>query len=181
MNCEEFENRILNHPNQPLTPADWAMVESHAAGCAACQVLTRRFEKLDAALTREITAPDLSAEFNQRLYQCIQYEVKVFSEAQRAERKRQLQAEFEAGLAHLARQALTVSGLLDMLGYALLGGLAGLFVWQFVSPAPNPLGGAVAVGLREGLLLPTFAGAVFLCVGLAAAFRRQFRALWLAA
>ena len=140
-----------------------------------------RLEKLDAALTRRIKPPVLSAEFNQRLRQRLQTEAQVVPATERAERKRQLQAEFDAGLAQLNRRSLTVSGILDTIGYVLLGGLAGLLVWQLAIPVRNAMSEAVGAGLLENLLLSILAAAVFVCVGIAVTFWRQSTTLWRAA
>lgn len=180
MTCEAFESRILDYQDHQLSPADRTVVESHLAACAGCRAFARRLQQLDAGLTRAITAPGLSADFEERLRRRIQAGAEVFSESRRAERKRQLQAEFEAGLAQLARRTLSIGRCMNTLGYAVVAGLAGWLAWQFAVSAPGLFGGTASGGPGQSLLPPLLAGAVFLCIGLAAAFPRPFHRLGLA-
>src|SRR5450432_3263380 len=124
MACEEFENQISDYLENQLPPADRARVAAHLAGCADCRAFAQQLEQLDAQLLRAVKTRALSADFKARLQQRVQMTV-VLSEAERAERKRQLQAEYEAGLARLNRFTLPPRKLLEVLGYAGMFALAG--------------------------------------------------------
>jgi len=178
MDCEAIESRILDYLDQQLAAGDRALVETHLAGCPACRALARQLEQLDASLARSVKPPALSAGFDARLRQRLQNETKALSEVERAERKRQLQAEFEAGLAQLAGHRFTVGGLLNTLGYAALGGLVGGLLWQLL-PRATTLPSGLSSGGAGPSLLPSFvASAVLLIISLAIAFPRQVRRLW---
>src|SRR5512141_2809812 len=98
MTCDEFENRFLAGFETELSADERAAGEQHLAACAACQTLARQLHQLDAALALKLKAPALPADFNQRLAKRIHAMTPVLSAAQRAERKRQLQAEYEVAL-----------------------------------------------------------------------------------
>ena len=175
MTCEEFENQIPDYLENQLLPADRARVAAHLAGCANCRAFARQLEQLDAELLRKVKAPALPASFKVRLQQRIQTETVVLPEAQRAERKRQLQAEYEAGLARLNRFPLPPGKLLEGLGYAGVIALAGGLAWLFLPRLANLLAGSAVSGLNQSLLLSLVASAIFVAIGLAVAFPRRVR------
>lgn len=178
MTCDEFENQFLAGPENLLSADQLTAGERHLADCAACRTLARQLQQLDAALTNSVKRPTLSADFNQRLTRRIQAAASVLSEAERAERKRQLQAEYEAGLTQFRRASLRLSDLLDGLPYLALAALAGWLIWQFLPGLMNLLAAQGLTGFSQNLVLATVAGVMFLAVGLAAAFPRSFRQLW---
>lgn len=178
MTCDQFENQFLADPEYPLSASERAAGESHLAGCAACQTLARQLQQLDAALTSKVKAPAISADFNQRLARRIQAEVTILSEAQRSERKRQLQAEYEAGLQQFRHARLRLTDLLDGLPHVVFAVLAGWLAWKFSPGLINLLSAQALVGFNQNLLLAAAAGVVFLATGLTAAFPRLFRQFW---
>ena len=178
MTCDEFENRFLAGQENQLSAHERAAGEKHLADCAACQTLARQLQQLDAALTIKVKAPVMSADFNRQLAKRIQSETTVLSETQRAERKDQLQAEYEAGLEQLRRTSLRLTGLPDGPRYVVLAALAGGFVWQFRPGLTNLLAAQGLSSSGQTLLLASAAGVVFLAIGLTAAFPRPFRQLW---
>lgn len=178
MTCDEFENRFLARQENQVSADERAAGEKHLAACAACQALARHLQQLDAALTIKVKAPALSGDFNQRLSKRIQAETTVLSETQRAERKGQLQAEYDAGLEQLRRTSLRLTGLLEGPRYVVLAALAGGFVWQFRPGLTNLLAAQGLSSSGQTLLLATAAGVVFLAIGLTTAFPRPFRQLW---
>ena len=139
MNCDEFENRILADPENQLSAAERSAAEKHLATCAVCRTFARQLQQLEAALTSKVKAPGLSADFSQRLAKRIQAGTLVLSEAQRAERKRQMQIEFATGQAQLSRRAWSRDGLLAGLSYALPVALAGWLAWQLLPRLANSL------------------------------------------
>lgn len=152
-----------------LAAADHAAVEAHLAECAACRELAGALRELDAKLTREVRAPQLSAGFDLRLRQRIQHEA-VLNEAERAERKRRLQAEYEAELDRLRRNSLGLARIWDVFGYIALAGASVGMVWKWTPPAFWQLAqGGI------GLSIITIA---FLAGGIAVAFWRPARNLF---
>ena len=180
MACEEFENRLPEYLENQLSPAERLAVETHLAGCARCQAFARQLQQLDAALTRAIKSPILPSDFSARLRQRIQTEGALLSEAQCAERKRRLQAEFEAGLAQLRRKWLASVSLPDVLGCAALATFAGGVILEF---APTWANLAAQHGLDRAdlnLVLAWIISAVCLLIGLTVAFPRPLKQLWMA-
>jgi len=177
MTCDEFENRFLAGQENQLSVEVRSAGEEHLAGCSACQTFARQLQQLDEALAMRIKAPVLSADFNQRLANRIQAGTTVLSETQRAERKRQLQAEYEAGLEQIRDAPLRLTGVLDGFQYVALAALAGGLGWQFLPGLITFLTAQGLGGLNRDLLLAAAAGAVFLTIGLAATFPRTFRQL----
>jgi anti-sigma factor RsiW len=177
MTCDEYESRFLAGPEDQLPADERAAGEKHLTTCAACQTLVRQLQQLDAALTLKVKAPALSAGFNERLSERIQAEPAVLPQAQRAERKRQLQAEYEAGLAKLGRYALPPGRLLEGLRYAVPVALAGWLAWQFMPGLAQLLAECGLSSPSQNLLLASAAAVVFVAIGLAAAFPRRLRQL----
>jgi anti-sigma factor RsiW len=175
MNCDEIESRILDYQEHRLSAGERAAVERHLASCTSCCAFARQLEQLDAALTQKVKTPALPPDFQARLHERIQSETIVLSEAQRAERKRQLQAEYEAFQTRLGRDHLDLPTFVGALRRVLPVGAAGCLVWwlmpeltaflaqpQFGAWGQSP---AVSLGILTLLLL----------AGVMAAFPREFR------
>jgi len=177
MLCEEIENRILDHQENQLSPAQREEVETHLARCADCRVFARRLQQLDAALSAGVKVPALSADFDRRLRERIQAAPVFVSEAQRAGRRRQLQAEFEAGMARIGRGSFAMGGLLNHLSWPALAAVAGWLAWRLTPQLTAHLNTQSLGGLDPTLLPWLAASAVFLAVGLAEAFPRQWKFL----
>jgi anti-sigma factor RsiW len=177
MSCQEIENRILDYQENQLPPAQREEVETHLAGCAGCRAFVRRLQQLDAALSASVKVPALSADFDCRLRERIQAAPAVLSEAQRAERKRQLQAEFEAGMARIRRGSFALRSLLNHLTRPALVIVAAWLAWLFTLQLTAHLNAQSLGGLDPNLLPWLAAGAVFLAFGLAEAFPRQWKTL----
>ena len=178
MTCDEFENRILAGQENELPADQRAAVEKHLAGCASCQTFARQLQRLDAALTIKLKAPELSATFKQRLAKRIQAGPAVLPQAQRAERKRQLLAEYETGLVKLGRRTLPQGMLLEGLRYAVPVALAGWLAWQLMPGLAQLLAARGLSGSGQNLLLASAAALLFLAIGLTATFPRRFRQFW---
>jgi|WetSurMetagenome_2_1015567.scaffolds.fasta_scaffold791062_1 anti-sigma factor RsiW len=178
MACEEFENRLLDYQENHLSAGERTAVERHLANCAKCQALVRQLQHLDAALLRTVKVPTLRADFSARLQQRIQAGTVVLSKAQIAERKRRMQAEYEAGLAQICRWPLRFASLLGYLRLAVLSALAVGLAWQFMPRLVTLFVGPVLDELGGNPLLAAAAGLVFLALCVAAAFPRQLRRLW---
>src|SRR6478672_8869465 len=101
MLCEEIENQILDYQENQLSSARREEVETHLAGCANCRIFAQQLRQLDEQLSARGKIPATSADFDRKLRERIQAVPAVLLEAQKTERKRQLQAEFEAGMARI--------------------------------------------------------------------------------
>ena len=180
MSCQEIENSILDYQENQLSPAQREEVETHLAGCANCRLFARKLQELDAALSTSVKVPALSTEFNCRLQERIQVAPAALSEAQRAERKRQLQAEFEAGTAQIVRGSFALGNLLNHLIWPAVAVIAGWLAWRFTGQLTAHLNAQSLGGLAPNLLPWLTASAVFLAVGLTEAFPRQrkFLGIW---
>lgn len=167
MSCEEIESQILDYQEDQLPFAQRDKVAAHLAACVHCRTFFQQLRQLDSALTAEIKAPKLSAAFDQRLRERIQIESSVLSEAQREERKRQLQSEFESGLAQIRRSSFAAHTLLSYLTQPILGIVAGWIVWQLAFLAVTHL----KLDIFYSTLLPwLFASVAFLLANLNKAF-----------
>lgn len=181
MLCEEIENEILDCQENRLSPARREEVETHLAGCASCRTFARRLQQLDVKLSGRIKIPALSADFDRRLRERIQATSASMSEAKRAERKRQLQAEFEAGMTRIARGSFEPGRLLEHLTRAAFAAVVGWLAWHFTAQLMAHFNAAQSVGALIPNLVPWLAAsAVFLAVGLIEAFSRQskFLRMW---
>lgn len=174
MNCEQFESRLLDYQDDHLSASEREVVQKHLASCPDCQALAQQLQQLDASLTRTVRIPTLPADFKTRLQQRIQVETVAMSEAQRAERKRQLQAEYEAGLAQFSHLALPRQ-FLGSLGFAVLAGLIGWRLWLLLPGLANQFAESGLTSVNQALLTYCAAGVIFLAVGLAATLPQQLR------
>jgi anti-sigma factor RsiW len=171
MTCADIENSILDYEENQLSPLQREEVENHLAGCADCRRFARQLQQLDAALSAGVSVPVLSAGFDQRLRVRIQAAPAALSEAERAERKRQLQAEFEIGMARIGRGSFALGGLLYHLGWPVLAIVVASFVWLLTAQWTAHLSAQSLGGLAPGLFPWLAASAVFLVV----AFPRQWK------
>jgi anti-sigma factor RsiW len=180
MTCQEIENRILDYLENQLLPAQRAEVETHLCGCAGCRTLARQFHQLDAALSASVKVPALSADFDRQLRERIQAAPVALSEAQRAERKRQLQDEFEAAMARIGRGSFDLESLLKHLSWPALAIAAGGLAWCLTRQLTAHLNAQSLDGLAPNLLPWLAASAVFVAAGLAEAFprARKYLSLW---
>jgi anti-sigma factor RsiW len=175
MSCQEIENKILDYRENQLQPAERRAVEGHLAGCARCRAFDQDLQELDAALSRGIKLPAFSPDFDGRLRERIQAAPPMLSETERAERKRQLQAEFDAGMVRLARAEFALHRLLNHLVRPLLLALAGCLVWRLTPPLMVLLGVSGLSDRGRNLLSWMLMSAVFLAVGLAEAYPQRWK------
>ena len=177
MSCEEIKSRILDYQENQLPPAQRRDVEAHLAACDACRLFAQQLQQLDAALSANITAPALSGDFDQRLHEKIQFAPAAMSEAQRAARKQQLQAEFEAGWARIGRRSFALESLMNHLVWPALAIVAGGLAWHFTLPFALRLNAQNMAGLDPKMVPWLVATIVFLAISLLEAFPRQSRFL----
>jgi anti-sigma factor RsiW len=172
MLCQEIETNLLDYHDNVLPPSQRAEVEAHLAGCADCRVFAQELRKLDAALSTVVKVPALSEDFDQLLYRRVQLSSPL-SGAALAERKRQLQAEFDADMARIARGSFFLGSLLEHLAWPTLIAAMAFLAWCIALRLnPQRLGGF------DPKLFPWLAASgVFLVAGLVQAFPRQWKAL----
>jgi anti-sigma factor RsiW len=168
MACETFELKLFEYVEHQLAEGERLRVETHLATCAACHGLAQQLRQLDARLTRTVKSPALSPAFNQKLRQRIENTV-VLSPFQIAERKRQLQAEYEAGLARLRIFSVSRRGAFGWLTYFSMVTLAGLSVWRLLPSASELFAPLAQFRLNPNLVLALVVSSVFVGFGLAAA------------
>lgn len=177
MLCEEIENRILDYQGNQMSPAQREEVEIHLAGCDSCRIFARQLQQLDAALLASVKIPSISANFDQRLQERIQCAPIILTEVQRAERKRQLQAEFDAGVARIGRGAFALGSLMSHLMRAILAAAASWLAWHFTAQLTAHFYTQSLGGLISTLLPWLAASTVFLVIGVTEAFPRRCKFL----
>jgi anti-sigma factor RsiW len=178
MACPEFENRIADYLEEQLPPSERLAVETHLAACAECRAFCAQLRELDATLARAVKAPALGTDFSARVWRRIEAEPAPGSAAERAERRRQAEAEFEARMARLRRPSLRLLALLDGAGYAALAGLL-LCLWYSVAPSVASASSVAATMQgQQALTVAWVTGAVFVVLGIGVAFRRQTARWW---
>jgi anti-sigma factor RsiW len=175
MPCDAIENRIPEYLENQLSRVERSSVATHLESCAECRALARQLEKLDAALLDGVKPPALSAGFGARLQERVRNTV-VWSDTERAERKRRLQAEYDAGLARLRPFAVS-RRLLNGLGFAALFATLGWFGVQFLPQTMQILATLGLAELGPNLASALVASAIFVGIGFAAAFPRRLRIL----
>jgi len=168
MPCETFENQILDYLENQLTPAERAKVAAHLGGCAECRAFAQQLQRLDAQLTHAIKSPTLSSAFDAKLRQRLKNA--VLPEAKIAERKRQLQAEYEAGLAQLSLFPRLPRKLFELLGLAAALALACWVVWPMVLQSAFETTLAELSKSNRQLVLLSVASAAPIIIGLLLAF-----------
>lgn len=171
MSCEEIELRILEYQENQLSPAQREVMETHLADCASCGTFALQLQRLDAALSTGIKAPVLSANFDQRLAERIRVGSRILSEAERAERKRALQAEFEAGQARLGRRLFGLGALIRHLIWPVLAVVSGCLAWRLTLDLTAHITARSLGGLDPHLLPWLTASTICLVVGLAELYR----------
>jgi|YNPNPStandDraft_1061719.scaffolds.fasta_scaffold01959_3 anti-sigma factor RsiW len=155
MRCAEFEPWLLEHAEGSLPEEKRPLLIAHLAECAQCRQTLADLQSLDHTLSREIRKPQLSADFNERLWQRIRVETGGAAPTQLPlERVSKVRAEYEAGLRALRRGKILAAGLIDALG---LGLLVGGFAYALYKHLPEFL--KYNLGLREwgGLDIPVLA------------------------
>jgi anti-sigma factor RsiW len=175
MLCKEIENKILDYQENRLSPVQREDVKNHLAVCATCQAFAQQLQLLDAALLAKVKAPVLPANFNCQVWERTQAEPMVLSESQRVLRKRELQAEFEAGKAKIRQGSFGLGSLWSHLARPAMAAVAGWFAWIFASQLIVHLNAQGLSGLAISEMLWLAASTVFLVVSLTEAFPRLLK------
>jgi len=178
MACPEFENRIADYLEEQLPPGDRLAVEAHLAACVGCRAFCAQLRELDASLAAAVKAPALPADFSAQVWKRIEAEPVRWSDAERAERRRQEEAEFQARTERLRRPSLRLLGLLDGAGYAALAGLLLCLLYRVAPSLASARSAAAAMPEQQALTLACATGAVFVVLGIGIGFRRQAARWW---
>jgi anti-sigma factor RsiW len=172
MDCPQFEERIFNL--DALPPGERETVQAHLAACEGCAALARELQGLDDFLASGLRAPRLSAAFEQRLRRRIHAISDPLSESLRAERKRQMQAEYDSLVARWGWLPASRNARMELLAWAVLAAWAVWMACRFVPRGVEIMGGLRSGASVQSILLWSLLGALFLGIGLAPAlvFRR---------
>jgi hypothetical protein len=135
MPCPSFESLILESVDRTLPPERQRELETHLALCSDCQALANTALRLDAALTRAAASTSLSPDFDRRLWSRIATQPHLDTDTARADKKRQLDSEFQRRAAEWRRRVFNLGGVLDGLGLAMLATLAGYGLYQLALAA----------------------------------------------
>lgn len=167
MLCEEMQNRILD--GNELSAGQRKELETHMAMCAECHGFAQALDRLDGALSATLKVPALSANFEQRLWKRIQETAPVMSETDRAERRRQLEAEFEAGRTRIQRGTWAWRNLVASLTWPVAAAVAAGVVLRFM---PQLMAQSSSTQFW-GLVPLLAASGIFVAMGLAEGFPKR--------
>ena len=179
MACNELEFQIVEYVENTLPHTARAQVEAHLATCPDCRQFAQELRALDATFTAHVRVPQVSVDFTGRLQQRLQAEPVRMTEAQKAERKRQYQAEYEAGLAELKKHPFhwLVAGL-NSLQYVAVGAGIALLAWLFWQFTPVVVEAYQAYFLANPALTLGYSigfSALMVITGILYAFPREIR------
>jgi anti-sigma factor RsiW len=175
MDCTQSDHRILDYLENQMSPGDRGRFADHLASCEECRALAEQLKRLDCTLAGKLKKPELPPEFSSRLAVRLQWNLQPLSAAERAERKRQLQAEFDQTIETLKREVCGTGGVRYVPGCALVAGIVGLVTWCLEHAM---LQAHAASSSLQWLPLIWICGVGFLLVGLAVSFPRQFKRFW---
>lgn len=172
--CPEFASRIPESLDGQFSPADRAALAAHLAACPACQAFAEACRSLDATLQTAIHTRPLAPDFNQRLWRRIAAESPPLSEGEREAKKRAWAADFEARTRTWRRRTVSLTTLLDGVGYGVVASAFGLAVWHWV---PKLLDGSVlpVVAKAHGDVASAVLTGMILVVAMVVAFARPAR------
>ena len=172
MACDLYQDRILEYDQ--LTASEQQSVDAHLRACPACREFAQRWQALDGALARQLRAPALSPDFDAQLRQRIAREAPSTAQANLAERRRALEAEYAA-----ARQRQTlrrwIPRLLDVLGCGVAGGIGGWLLVTLLTQAGAASTAFPALTGPQMLVASSVAGIIIAFGTVALAFNRPLR------
>jgi len=176
MTCNEFENQILEDFEVPFVVSRNSAVGEHLKTCSHCSDLARHWKQLDVELTEKLNVSTLPADFNQRLAKRIESTIMVDFAAQRADYKRQIQLEYETGMAQLIPFNWVREGLFAGFSYAWPVALAGWCGCHFLFHLIRILGSSSPDNIVHSLLFVLIWAGTVLAVGLFAAIPQRLYA-----
>ena len=172
MSCNVYQDRILDY--EQLTAAEQQSVDAHLQVCPECRKVAREWRALDHALTRQLQAPAVSANFDAQLLQRIAREPAAAAKTDLAQRRRALEPEYA-----IARQARTerpwIPQLLDVLGFGTAGGLGGWLLATLLTQTSAAATASQALTGLQMLVVSSAVGILFALGLVALAFHRPMR------
>lgn len=178
------ELRLLEYLDGQLPAEAARALEEHLGACPACQELRRQWQQLEAPLVERSARAALSADFTARLWERIERESPApLAEASRAQRRAQLEAEFQAARAGFRKHFLRTQwpALLDWLGYGVGSALCGYALLRFWPQLLGWAGQVAPAALNQSVSpLALAVSALALVAGLALAAKKPI-ARWLEA
>ncbi len=123
MNCQEYEQKILDQVDGLTSPSDDQDLQAHVLSCPSCADYLRQAMQLDLQLASGLAVPRLSPDFESDLWRRIETEQGSPSALSREEKRRLWQAEYESRLRDMRRPFSLLQPVLDHLGYGVLGGM----------------------------------------------------------
>jgi anti-sigma factor RsiW len=179
MVCPEFEYRLHEELEGRLGPVERAEVQAHLAACRDCRQWRAELAALDAALARRVRPPALPGGFQERVLARLEPLPAPASDSARAERRRQLEAEFACRAARLKQKCSAPIQYLDSVGYVALAILAATLLVQFEGGSWTRTLASFGESQPKWLLpAASVAGLAFLAAGLGAAFRNRWARFW---
>lgn len=173
MRCETFEANCTEYLDGALSQAERLKLESHLAQCDECASFLRQLTLIDRELTQALKQPALSPDFARRMQDRIQAESRERQNGWLAQRRAELQIEFEQQKLQMRRCWFSFRYLLEAVLGAVLIGLSGWAVLTWL----NSIGTApdLQEGARNAAVLgaATVAGAAFILVALYGALQQQ--------
>ena len=160
MSCLNFEMQIVAWVEGELPTRDRAVVEEHLRGCSECRAFAAEIASWDQRLSREITMPRLSEAFDARLQAAIK-QFPLPSPVAIAERKRELQRDYEEGLRRLDTVWRAPSRICEVVGIFVAVGLLLQLLWAMVGELLNTMdlfSGTTALSPLVGLVTLAVAG-----------------------
>jgi anti-sigma factor RsiW len=181
MACHNIEILLPEYLEGLLSPAQGEMVAGHLTGCAECRGLAAQLRQLEAALSSCVAAPGfrprLPADFDRHLRERIAAVAApvILSEAQRAERRRQLQADFEVEVRRIRQGAFAWNHCLRHLKWPWLATMAAIVAWFGCSQWLERMGpgSQTLAGMAVNSVPWVLASAVFLGISLVEAWPRR--------
>jgi hypothetical protein len=183
MTCQDLERRLADSIENQLAASADSEIEAHLAECESCRQFSGHIGELDGLLSRQLKVPVLPEGFEERVRLRIRTRTTPLSEADRAERKRSLQREFEQRMAWLGSTPLNATSfvttsLLTGLAYAALATAAGLLVWFFIPVTAEWLGHHGLGGANRLFPLVIIAASVLSLAGGVAVFQDRLLRRW---
>lgn len=179
MACPEYEDLVLELLENQLPASQRRALETHLSMCEPCRAFHAAQARLDRALATSLRRPVLPPDFKRRTLQRIAVEAALLPPEVRAEKKRQMETEFESKSSQLRKRlGLSFPGLLDLLGYGVAAVLISYLLCSVLSSRAVLSVRWSSEHLPDVTMTTAWAtGAVCLVAGAAAAYKSRLARL----
>jgi hypothetical protein len=174
MKCDAIELHLAGESSEQDSVND--SIAEHLAACPGCRTFAQRLEQMDVALSKTVKAPALGHDFNLKLQQRIQAQ-RTLSPEYIAQRKRELQAEYEAGLKRLQPWSLPLALTIHNVRSAVLIALVGFIAWLSLPTLTNVVARYVSSGPLQYLLPSILITFLLIGIGFAIGFPHRVKRL----